>query len=152
MNICASRRLCGPVYINMTRTNRPSARFYRTCDRLACPHRLTTPRPAHLSVPPQMLRSSFSSISRGLVYINIPGRTCLRELFIEYEQVTAWVARFSSNKLEASYHVLSAAAWTGWLNVHLNLLWIYTALLTPMIYTFCYGKVWRIARQLLESS
>ena len=27
----------------------------------------------------------------GLVYINIPGRTCLHELF---EQVTAWVARF----------------------------------------------------------
>ena len=39
-----------------------------------------------------------------LVYINIPGRTCLHELFIEYEQVTAWVARFSFNKKEANYH------------------------------------------------
>ena len=41
-----------------------------------------------------MLWSSLSSVSRGLVYINTPGRTCLHELFIEYEQVTAWVARF----------------------------------------------------------
>ena len=70
---------------------------------LARPHRLTTPRPVHLSVPPQMLRSSLPSVSRGLVYINTPGRTCLHELFIEYEQVTAWVARFSF-KLEANYH------------------------------------------------
>ena len=53
----------------------------------------------HLPVPPQMLRSSLPSVSRGLVYINTPGRTCLHELFIEYEQVTAWVARFSSNKI-----------------------------------------------------
>ena len=30
----------------------------------------------------------------GLVYINTSGRTCLQELFIEYEQITAWVARF----------------------------------------------------------
>jgi hypothetical protein len=44
-----------------------------------------------------------SEVSRGLVYINIPGRICLHELFIEYEQVTAWVARFSF-KLEANYH------------------------------------------------
>ena len=62
---------------------------------LARSHRFTTPRPVHLSVPPQMLRSSFPSISRGLVDINTPGRTCLHELFIEYEQVTAWEARFS---------------------------------------------------------
>ena len=48
-------------------------------------------RPNHLSEPPLMLRSSLSSVSCGLVYINIPGRTCLHELF---EQVTAWVARF----------------------------------------------------------
>ena len=40
----------------------------------------------------------------GLAYINTPGRTCLHESSIEYEQVTAWVARFSSNKLEANYH------------------------------------------------
>ena len=83
---------------------------------LARPHRLTMPRPVYLSVPPQMLRSSLSSVSRDLVYINTPGRTCLHELFIEYEQVTAWVARFSFNKLEASYHVLLAAVCTGWLN------------------------------------
>ena len=43
------------------------------------------------------------SVSHGLVYINIPGRTCLHELFIGYEQVTAWVARFSF-KLETNYH------------------------------------------------
>ena len=83
---------------------------------LACPHRFTMMRPVHLSVPPLMLRSSLSSVSRGLVYINIPGRTCLHELFIEYEQVTTWEARFSSNKLEANYHVLSAAVCTGWFN------------------------------------
>ena len=48
-------------------------------------------------------RSSLLSVSHGLVYINIPGRTCLHELFIGYEQVTAWVARFSF-KLETNYH------------------------------------------------
>ena len=66
-------------------------------------HRFTMPRPTHLSELPLMLRSSLLSVSRGLVYINIPGRTCLHELFIGYEQVTAWVARFSF-KLEAIYH------------------------------------------------
>jgi len=83
---------------------------------LARPHRLTAPRPFHLSVPPQMLRSSLPSVSRGLVYINTPGRACLHELFIVYEQVTAWVAQFSSNKLEANYHMLSAAVCTAWFN------------------------------------
>ena len=63
-----------------------------------------------------MLRSSLPSVSRGLVYIDTPGRTCLDELFIEYEQVTTWEARFSSNKLEANYHILSAAVCTGWFN------------------------------------
>ena len=58
-------------------------------------------------------RSSLLSVSRGLVYINIPGRTCLHELFIEHEQVTAWVARFSFNKMEANYHILSTAVCTG---------------------------------------
>ena len=61
---------------------------------LARLHRLRTPRPVHLSMPPLMLRSSLPSVSRGLVYINTPGRTCLHELFIEYEQVTAWEAGF----------------------------------------------------------
>ena len=41
-----------------------------------------------------MQRSSLPSVSRGLVYINIPGHTRLRELIIEYEQVTTWEARF----------------------------------------------------------
>ena len=54
-----------------------------------------------------MLWSSLPSVSRGLVYINTPGRTRLHELFIEYEQVTAWVARFYFNKMEANYHILS---------------------------------------------
>ena len=70
----------------------------------------------YVQVPPLILWSSLLSVSRGLVYINTPGRTCLHELFIEYEQVTAWVARFSSNKLEANYHILSAAVCTGWFN------------------------------------
>ena len=85
---------------------------------LTRPHRLTTPRLIHQSVPPQMWRLFLPSISCGLVYINTSGRTCLHELFIEYEQVTTWEARFSSNKLEANYHVLSAAVCTGWLNGH----------------------------------
>ena len=41
-----------------------------------------------------MLRSSLPSVSRGLVYIDTPGHTCLDELFIEYEQVTTWEAQF----------------------------------------------------------
>ena len=53
-------------------------------------------RPTHLSEPLLMLRSSLPSVSRGLVYINTLGRTCMHELFIEYERVTAWEARFSS--------------------------------------------------------
>ena len=61
---------------------------------LTRPHRFTMPRPTHLSVPPLMLRSSLPSVSRGLIYINTPGRTCLDELFIDYEQVTTWEARF----------------------------------------------------------
>ena len=69
---------------------------------LARPRRFTTPRPVHLFEPPLMRRSSFPSVSHGLVYINIPSRTCRHELIIEYEQVTAWVARFF--KLEANYH------------------------------------------------
>ena len=96
----------------------PSAPVYDSHDRLSRLHRLTTPRPTHLAVPSLKLRSSLSSVSRGLVYINIPGRTCLHELFIEYEQVTAWVARFSFNKMEANYHILSTTVYTGWLKGH----------------------------------
>ena len=65
-----------------------------------------------------MLRSFFPSVFRGLVYINTPGRTWLEELFIDYEQVTTWEARFSSNKLEANYHILSVVVCTGWFNGH----------------------------------
>ena len=35
---------------------------------------------------------------------------------------------------------------------YLNLLWIHIALSTPMIYTLCYGQIWRISSQLFESS
>ena len=102
----------------------------------------------------------------------------LHELFIGYEQVTAWVARFSF-KLEANYH--QTAVFTGWLNKqahkspplqfwltsnrqlegtigqvadtahtgsfitrrsHLNLLWIYIMLSTPMIYKLCRFISW----------
>ena len=59
-----------------------------------------------------MLQSSLPFVSRCLVYINTLVRTCLHELFIKYEQVTTWEARFSSNKLEANYHMLSAAVCT----------------------------------------
>ena len=120
------QRTPAPAYNTMvvSRDRAGLQRRGRLCDhaglqqggRLARPHRLTTPRPVHLSVPPQMLRSSLPSVSRGLAYINTPGRTCLHELFIEYEQVTAWETRFSSNKLEANYHILSTAVCTGWLN------------------------------------
>ena len=41
-----------------------------------------------------MLRSFLWFVSCGLVYINTPGRIFLDELFIEYEQVTTWEARF----------------------------------------------------------
>ena len=84
-----------PVYISLPRGHprltRPSELVYDTGADLPRPHQFTMPRPTHLSELPLMLRSSLSSVSRGLVYINIPGRTCLHELF---EQVTAWVARF----------------------------------------------------------
>ena len=60
-----------------------------------------------------MLRSSFPSASRGLVYINTPGRTCLHELFIEYEQVTARVARFffQQNGGKSSYTINRRLHW-----------------------------------------
>ena len=63
-----------------------------------------------------MQRSSLPSVSRGLVYINIPGHTRLRELIIEYEQVTTWEARFFFQQNGGNYHILSTAVCTGWLN------------------------------------
>ena len=70
----------------------------------------------YAQVPPLILWTYLPSVCSSLVYIDTPGRTCLDELFIEYEQVTTWEARFSSNKLEASYYILSAAVCTGRLN------------------------------------
>src|SRR3954465_14727791 len=94
----ARRRPYGPVYISLPgphpRLARPSVPVYDTGADFPRPHRFTMPRPVHLSELPLVLRSSLSSVSRGLVYINTPGRTCLHELVIGYEQVTAWVARF----------------------------------------------------------
>ena len=84
--VCASRRPCNSIYINLPgphpRLTRPSVPVYDTGADLPRPHRFTMPRPTHLSELPLMLRSFLSSVSRGLVYINIPGRTCLHELFI----------------------------------------------------------------------
>ena len=78
-------------YLMNGRPVHASAPVYNTGADFPHPHRFTMSRP---SESPLMLRSSLSSISRGPVYINTPGRTCLHELFIEYEQVTAWVAGF----------------------------------------------------------
>ena len=80
---------------------------------LARPHRLTTPRPVHLSMPPLMLRSSLPSVSRGRVYINTPGCTCLHELFIEYEQVIARVVRFFFQQIggKLSYVIRRCLYW-----------------------------------------
>src|SRR4051812_26031532 len=71
--------------------------------RTTCLSALAYSAVADSSMLPLMLRSFLPSVSRGLVYINTLGRTCLHELFIGYEQVTAWVARFSF-KLETNYH------------------------------------------------
>ena len=137
-----------------------------------------------------MLQSSLPSVSRGLVYINTPGRACLRELFIEYEQVTTWEARFffqqiggklsyiisrrlhwvvrwagaqvaattvwltSNNQLEGAIGRVADTVHTGSFitrRSHLNLLWVHI-MLSPKIYTFCYGQIWRISSQLFESS
>src|SRR4051812_34726444 len=98
--ICARRRPGGrrPGLLQLTGTvpvaDSPVRAGLQCCGRFSRPHRHTMSRPTYLFEPPLMLRSSSSSVSRGLVYINIPGCTCLHELFIEHEQVTAWVARF----------------------------------------------------------
>ena len=89
--VVVTQRTPAPAY-NSVAVSRDHAGLQQG-GQLARLHRLTMPRPVHLSVPPQMLRSYFPSASRGLVYINIPGRTCLRKLIIEYEQVTVWEAR-----------------------------------------------------------
>ena len=81
--VVVTQRTPAPAY-NVVVVSRDHAGLQQG-GQLARPHRLTTPQPVHLSVPPQMLRSSLPSVSRGLVYINTPDRTCLHELFIEYE-------------------------------------------------------------------
>ena len=62
---------------------RPSMPVYKAMADSPVRTGLQMPQPTYLSQPPLMLRSSLLSFSRGLVYINIPGRTCLHELFIE---------------------------------------------------------------------
>ena len=60
-----------------------------------------------------MLRSSLPSVSRGLVYIDTPGRTCLHELFIEYK------ASHCSGSLvffQIGGKLSLTAVCTGWLN------------------------------------
>ena len=113
--VVVTQRTPAPAY-NAVAVSRDHAGLQQG-GQLARPHRLTTPRPVHLSVPPQMLRSSLPSVSRGLVYINTPGRTCLHELFIEYEQVTAWVARiffqYIGGKLSFSRRLHWMAQWAG---------------------------------------
>ena len=66
---------------------------------------------------------------------------------------TVWST--SNNQLEGTIGRVADTAHTRSFitrRSHLNLLWIYIALLTPMIYTFFYDKVRRISIQLLESS
>ena len=110
--VAVTRRTLSPVY-NAVAVSRDRAGLQQG-GQLARPYQLTMPRPTHLSELPLMLRAFLSSVFRGLVYISIPGCTCLDELFIGYEQVTTWVAQFSFNKMEANYHILSIAVCTGW--------------------------------------
>ena len=66
---------------------------------------------------------------------------------------TVWLT--SNSQLEGTIGRVADTAHTGSFitrRSHLNLLWIHIALSTPMIYTFCYGQIWRISSQLLESS
>ena len=119
---CHGRLACPPVRpvhasapIYNKEDNLPVRTGLQRCGRLSRPHQRTMSRPTYLSEPPLMLRSSLSSISRGMVYINIPGRTCLHELFIEYEQVTAWVARFffQQNGGKLSYTINRCLHWVA---------------------------------------
>ena len=61
----------------------------------------------------------------------------------------------SNHQLEGTIGRVADTAHTGSFitrRSHLNLLWIHIALSTSMMYTFCYGQIWRISSQLLESS
>ena len=91
--------------------------------RLSRPRRLTTRRTTHPSAPvynataDSSIRAASDVAVVSDVRLSRPGLHRhtgphrLHEMFIGYEQVTAWVARFSF-KLEANYHVLSAAVCT----------------------------------------
>ena len=120
--VVVTQRIPAPAY-NAVAVSHDRACLQRR-GRLSRPRRLATPWPS-LATTPTYNTVAVSrdhadllpeAVSRGLVYINIPGRTCLDELFIDYEQVTTWEARFYSNKLEANYHILSAVVCTGWFN------------------------------------
>ena len=66
---------------------------------------------------------------------------------------TVWLT--SNSQLEGTILRVADTVHTGSLitrRSHLNLLWIHIALSTPMIYAICYGQIWRISSQLLESS
>ena len=90
--VIVTQRTPAPAY-NVVAVSRDHAGLQQG-GQLTRPHRFTAPRLIHLSEPPLMLRSFLRSVSRGLIYINTPGRIFLDELFIEYEQVTTWEARF----------------------------------------------------------
>ena len=95
----------------------------------------------------------------GLVYINTPGRTGFlsanwRQVIIsrrlrwmvqwtctQIAVTTVWLT--SNSQLEGTIGRGADTAHTGSFitrRSHLSLLWIYIALSTPMIYTFCYGQ------------
>ena len=59
--------------------------------RLSRPHRLTTPWPSLVTTPSYNKKDN---LPVHTIYINTSGRICLHELFIKYEQVTTWEARF----------------------------------------------------------
>ena len=133
------------------------------------PHRLTTAWPSLATAPAY----NTVAVSRDHADLQCRGRTCLDELFIDYEQVTTWEARFLFQQIggKLSYiinrHLHWVVQWVGaqvaattvWLTSnhqlegtigrvadtahtgsfitrrsHLNLLWIYIVLSTPMIY------------------
>ena len=115
--MCARRRPCGPDYFDSPgphpRLTRPSVLVYNTGEDFPRPHRLTTPRSTHVSVPSLKPRSSLSSVSRGLVYINTLGRTCLHGMFIEYKASHNWG---SPVVFQIGGKLSSTAVCTGWIN------------------------------------
>ena len=132
MNVCKVTILCGPVYINspvragLQRRGRliccpgESGHLFTTSKQtwLTRSRRFTASQPVHLFELPLTRRSLFHlSIAAGSTSTH-QDCTCLHERIIEYEQVTAWEARFSSNSLEENCHVLSSVVGIGRLNGH----------------------------------